>query len=109
MLARRLQLLAASAGALIIVLAVGIYLASSRVDYDVNRSQIARQELESYLKLSEYVYRHFHLEVDVLLGAEPDADIAASRAKLDETIEHLKTLTKRETILVEDEEKEEEN
>ena len=89
MLARRLKLLAASVAALIVLLAVGIYFGSSRVDYDLKRSEIAREELENYLKLSEIVYRHFHLEADALLDGESAPETEASRRKLYETLEHL--------------------
>ena len=104
MLAQRLKVLAACIGALVLLLAAGIYLGSSRVVYDLKRSEIARQELETFLLLSDLVYRHFRLESDILLGRGPGADPLASRLKIDETIEYLKALTREETVFIVDHE-----
>ena len=102
MLVWRLKVIAASVGALVVLLAVVIYLGSSRVAYDLVRSDIASQELETYLKLSELVYRHFHLESDVLLGREADSGLKASRDQLAATIDQLNELSKQETLIIED-------
>lgn len=84
------------------VLAASIYFLSSRIDYGLKRGDIARQELEAYITLSESVYRHFLLETDAMLSGKPDAEIEVSRVKLDNAIQSLKTITKQETIFIED-------
>src|SRR5690606_28136345 len=86
-----------------------LYWGPREMEQRLERTLLAHDEVQAYLALALETYRHLQqLEYQVTLGQMVDqADLAASRRRLDEMLEHLRRLTLAELAFVGDSEPEE--
>ena len=94
----------------LLVAAAALYRAAERIDYNIERRQLAKEEYEAYLVLFLEAHRHFKDQANALVtgDAEDSARAQSSKARLDRSLEQLGELTKAENLFVEDQEDREE-
>lgn len=86
-----------------------LYWGPRQMEQSLERTLLAHNQVQAYLTLALQTYRHLQqLEYDVTLGHAVDQeDLAASRDRLSDMLEHLRRLTLEELAFVGDAEPEE--